>query len=34
VPVSPAPWLLESFTQGWTKADVERMVAEAKAAAR
>lgn len=30
----PDPWFLESFTQGWTKADVERMVAEAKAGAR
>jgi hypothetical protein len=35
VPVSPAPqpWFLESFTTGWTKADVDRMVAQAKAEA-
>lgn len=29
----PPPFELESFTQGWTTADVERMVAEAKAEA-
>lgn len=36
VPVSPAPapWFLESFTTGWTKADVERMVADYKAGAQ
>lgn len=29
----PEPWHLESFTQGWTSADIERLVAEAKAGA-
>lgn len=35
VPVSPAPaaWLLESFTTGWSRADIARMVADAKAGA-
>jgi hypothetical protein len=34
LPAEPPAWHLESFTQGWTKADVDRMVAKAKAGAR
>jgi hypothetical protein len=34
LPAEPPAWHLESFTQGWTKADVARMVAEQKASAR
>jgi hypothetical protein len=33
LPAEPAEWALGGFTAEWTKADVERMVAEAKAGA-
>lgn len=32
-PAEPEPWDLESFTQGWTRDDIARMVADAKAGA-
>jgi hypothetical protein len=34
VPVGQEPWRLESFTQGWTKADLARILADSKETSR